>query len=115
MRRLTRPRMSEGPRAVTGSSFYARLTGSASARSRGARGRSNRGGGSGESGPLLKIVPARRDQANSSDLTIPSLASRNLNPTLRQPKPYFTLRRKLMEEASLKYFVGQLTSPIVKP
>jgi hypothetical protein len=28
----------------------------------------------------------------------------------KTPKPYFTLRLKLMEEASVKYFVGQLTS-----
>src|SRR5882757_5494189 len=55
------------------------------------------------------------DYRNSSDLNSPILASRNFRPTPRQPKPYFTLRWKLMEEASLKYFVGQLTSPMVKP
>src|ERR1700678_1452907 len=31
------------------------------------------------------------------------------------PKPYLTLRRKLIEEASAKYFVGHDTSPIRKP
>ena len=31
------------------------------------------------------------------------------------PNPYFTLRRKLMDEASSKYFVGQETSPMRKP
>src|SRR5580698_11331496 len=31
------------------------------------------------------------------------------------PKPYFTLRRKLMEEASSKYLVGHDTSPMRKP
>ena len=29
--------------------------------------------------------------------------------------PYTTLRRKLIDEASAKYFVGHDTSPIVKP
>jgi hypothetical protein len=41
--------------------------------------------------------------------------SRNRIPVARQPKPYVTLRRKLIEEASAKYFVGQLTSPMVNP
>src|SRR5208282_2931355 len=31
------------------------------------------------------------------------------------PNPYFTLRRKLIDEASSKYFVGHETSPIRKP
>src|ERR1700722_18832036 len=31
------------------------------------------------------------------------------------PKPYFTLRRKLIDDASLKYLVGQETSPMRKP
>jgi hypothetical protein len=52
---------------------------------------------------------------NSAGRPNPIFASRNFSPTFRQPKPYFTLRRKLMLEASLKYFVGQLTSPIVNP
>ena len=31
------------------------------------------------------------------------------------PNPYRTLLLKLMEDASLKYLVGQLSSPILKP
>src|SRR5271169_1291809 len=55
------------------------------------------------------------DGKNNFGLARPILASRYCMPTFRQPKPYFTLRRKLIEDASLKYLVGQLTSPIVKP
>src|SRR5437870_4002779 len=40
----------------------------------------------------------------------PHLARRKRSPVPRQPKPYLMLRRRLMEEASGKYFVGQLTS-----
>jgi hypothetical protein len=40
-------------------------------------------------------------------------AKRNFAAVPRQPNPYFTLRRKLIDEASLKYFVGQLISAIV--
>jgi len=40
-------------------------------------------------------------------------ASRKCIAVLRQPKPYSTLRRKFIEEASGKYLVGQLTSAIV--
>lgn len=32
--------------------------------------------------------------------------------TIKTPKPYFKLRLKLIEEASSKYFVGQLISAI---
>ena len=31
----------------------------------------------------------------------------------RTPSPYFTLLEKLIDEASAKYFVGQLISPIL--
>ena len=52
---------------------------------------------------------------NNLGFASPHLARRNWDPTFKQPKPYLQLRRKLMEDASLKYFVGQLTSPIVNP
>jgi hypothetical protein len=31
------------------------------------------------------------------------------------PRPYWILRLRLIEDASVKYFVGQLTSAIVQP
>ena len=75
-----------------------------------------------EAKKLLPQVHSTLDKAvksgaelNSSDFRQPIFASRNFIPTDRQPKPYFTLRLKLIEDASSKYFVGQLTSPIVKP
>ena len=46
---------------------------------------------------------------------IPSFASRKTIAVETQPSPYRTLRRKLIDEASSKYFVGQLTSAIVYP
>src|SRR6266481_8096188 len=52
---------------------------------------------------------------NSSELPNPILASRYLKPVPRQPNPYLILRLRLIEDASGKYFVGQLTSPIVNP
>src|SRR5436190_14615704 len=52
---------------------------------------------------------------NSLDLSNPILARRNLKPVARQPNPYLMLRRRLIEEASAKYLVGQLTSAIVNP
>src|ERR1017187_3544261 len=54
-------------------------------------------------------------EKNNFGLASPIFASRNFIPTFRQPKPYLQLRWKLMDDASLKYFVGQLTSPMVKP
>ena len=53
--------------------------------------------------------------ANSFERSILIFASRNFNPVQRQPEPYLTLRRKLIEDASGKYFVGQLISAIVQP
>src|SRR5258708_2229171 len=50
---------------------------------------------------------------NSFDLIMPIFARRNVRATDRQPRPYLTLRRKLMDEASGKYLVGQLTSAMV--
>ena len=41
------------------------------------------------------------------------LAIRNKSAVPRQPNPYVTLRRKLIDDASSKYLVGQLTSAIV--
>lgn len=52
-------------------------------------------------------------RGNNFDLINPIFASRNIDPVERQPKPYLMLRRKLMDEASGKYLVGQLTSPMV--
>jgi len=38
------------------------------------------------------------------------LASRYKDAVIKHPKPYFMLRNKFIDEASAKYFVGQLTS-----
>src|SRR6185503_13710427 len=45
----------------------------------------------------------------------PAFASRYCNPVFKQPKPYWTLRRKLIEDPSWKYFVGQVTSAMTYP
>lgn len=50
-----------------------------------------------------------------SERTIPVFWRRNLNEVARTPRPYFTLLVKLMEDASSKYLVGQLISPIRNP
>src|ERR1041384_2369939 len=42
-------------------------------------------------------------------------ARRNFKPVERHPKPYLMLRVRLIDEASMKYFVGQVTSAIVCP
>src|SRR4051812_11454839 len=60
-------------------------------------------------------APATFEGGNNSERQMPHFAKRNFKPVDRQPKPYFTLRRKLIDDASLKYLVGQLTSPIVNP
>src|ERR1051325_3134867 len=44
-----------------------------------------------------------------------SRARRKQAPVMRQPKPYLILRRRLIEEASAKYFVGQVTSAMACP
>src|ERR1039458_9604328 len=62
-----------------------------------------------------EIADRKGVELNSSDRSHPIFARRNFNPMARQPKPYLRLRRKLIEDASGKYFVGQLTSAIVKP
>src|SRR6478735_5705142 len=49
------------------------------------------------------------------NLASPHRWSANCNVVPSTPNPYFTLRRKLIDEASSKYFVGQETSPIRKP
>jgi hypothetical protein len=41
------------------------------------------------------------------------LPKRNARAVHRHPKPYLTLRTRLIDEASGKYFVGQLTSATV--
>jgi hypothetical protein len=43
---------------------------------------------------------------------MPILCIRNFKDVLSTPSPYFTLRLKLIEDASAKYFVGQEISPI---
>ena len=50
---------------------------------------------------------------NKFDLIRFHLASRNFQAVQRHPKPYLMLCQKLIEEASEKYLVGQLTSAIV--
>lgn len=50
---------------------------------------------------------------NNFDLIRFHLASRNFKAVQRHPKPYLMLCQKLIEEASEKYLVGQLTSAIV--
>jgi len=47
---------------------------------------------------------------NFRDLMMFHRARQKVRPVPRQPKPYFMLRLKLIEEASAKYLVGQLTS-----
>ena len=46
---------------------------------------------------------------------MPNFCSANCKVVPSTPKPYFTLRRKLIDDASSKYFVGQETSPMRKP
>ena len=43
------------------------------------------------------------------------LWSRKLSAVMRQPMPYFTLREKLIEDASAKYFAGQVISATLNP
>lgn len=40
-------------------------------------------------------------------------ARRNVKAVIKHPKPYLMLRNRLIDDASVKYFVGQLTSAIV--
>ena len=42
-------------------------------------------------------------------------ANRKVKAVNKQPKPYFMLRKRFMDEASEKYFVGQLISATVYP
>jgi hypothetical protein len=50
---------------------------------------------------------------NNLELMISIFASRNDRAVIKHPKPYVMLLNKLIDEASGKYFVGQLTSAIV--
>jgi len=52
---------------------------------------------------------------NNFEVIIFIFERRNIKAVLRHPKPYLILLYKLMDEASAKYFVGQLTSAIVYP
>jgi hypothetical protein len=45
----------------------------------------------------------------------PHFWSLNFTDVARTPNPYLTLLLKLIDEASSKYLVGQLISPILKP
>jgi hypothetical protein len=48
----------------------------------------------------------------SAHCTPPVFRRANCKVVATTPNPYFTLRRKLIDEASSKYFVGQETSPM---
>src|SRR6185312_1100921 len=62
-----------------------------------------------------KSALRQRVEGNKWHCTTPILASLNRSAVPRQPNPYLMLRRKLIEEASGKYLVGQLTSAMVNP
>ena len=49
------------------------------------------------------------------DFINPHLQNRYTNETFNTPNPYIALRLKLIDEASSKYLVGQVTSAISKP
>jgi hypothetical protein len=49
------------------------------------------------------------------NLTTPDLASTYFIDTPSTPNPYLTLCLKFVDEASAKYLVGQLISPILNP
>lgn len=53
--------------------------------------------------------------SNSAGLATPAFRRRNLAAVASTPIPYRTLRGKLIDEASSKYRVGQLISPIRNP
>ncbi len=65
---------------------------------------------------IKSSVPAasrlQKSYENNRDFINPHLHKRYLTATSSTPKPYLVLRRKLIDEASLKYFVGQVISPI---
>lgn len=52
---------------------------------------------------------------NKSDFIKPQRHNRYFIETPSTPNPYMVLRFKLMEDASSKYLVGQVISPISKP
>src|SRR5581483_690586 len=54
-------------------------------------------------------------RAEPSQAKGPHFCRANCRLVANTPKPYFTLLRKLMEDASSKYFVGQDTSPMRNP
>src|SRR5208337_4925373 len=62
------------------------------------------------------FIWARRPPLLSKILNFftPPLCNTNFIVVASTPKPYFTLLRKFMDDASRKYFVGQLSSPILK-
>jgi hypothetical protein len=49
------------------------------------------------------------------DEMMPSRAARYVAAVAKHPMPYTTLRRKLIDDDSVAYLVGQLTSPIGCP
>jgi len=54
-----------------------------------------------------------QDLGNNFECIILIFARRKVRATQIQPKPYFTLFQKPTDDASAKYFVGQLISAIV--
>jgi hypothetical protein len=64
--------------------------------------------------PLRPIVQSV-SFSNNVGLATPVFRRRNLADVARTPIPYWTLRVKLIDEASSKYRVGQLISPIRNP
>jgi hypothetical protein len=46
---------------------------------------------------------------------IPHLLNRNWTAVITHPNPYLKLREKLMDDASGKYFAGQVISPTRNP
>jgi len=64
----------------------------------------------------FQIPPQRHPfRGNRLESTSFILDKRNVMAVSRHPNPYLTLREKLMDDASSKYLVGQLTSAIIKP
>jgi hypothetical protein len=61
----------------------------------------------------ISVVKSYTSQGNNSETYIPIFARRKVRAVAKHPIPYFILREKLMDDASGKYLVGQLTSATV--
>src|SRR6266849_1607283 len=57
-------------------------------------------------------VSLRPCESKIENCARPLCCRKNFSVVCNTPKPYFTLRLKLIDEASAKYLVGQETSPI---